>query len=65
MPDTPIPQKQPPTPDPAPDKAVPGNGPGRPGSSTRGQPSGIDLESESAAGEEDPGAGLDAPPAKD
>lgn len=31
---------------------------------TNDQPTGIDLETESAAGEEDPGAALDAPPAR-
>lgn len=33
-------------------------------SATKGQPTGVDLESESAAGEEDPGSALDAPPAR-
>ena len=38
--------------------------PGKTSSATGGEPSGIDLENESAAGEEDPGAAVDAPPKK-
>jgi hypothetical protein len=45
-----------------PGQSDPGKAPaGTPASATTGRPSGVDLESESAAGEEDPGAALDAP----